>query len=192
MARVRRRHRRRRARRNPMMGIGPNPRRHRRHRRRRASYAMNPKRRRRRSRRYSFARHRYRRNPPAIRGAFNDALYAGMGYVGTKFAVGAVLPAVNISATPPSLTSIFAKFGVAYGVAYLFERFVGRGKFTPIFLGGAMSGIQDVVALYIAPSIPALAANDLSSYYRPPVYRLPAPQHGLNSYAGELSAEDML
>ena len=154
---------------------------------------MNPRRRRRRSvRSRRRSSRRYSRNPPAMRGMMNDVLYAGIGYMGTKFAVGAVLPAIGISASPPSLTGIAAKFGVAYGVAFLGEKFIGSGKFQPIFIGGVVSAIQDIVTLYIAPSVPALAG--MGAYSRP---SLPAPRSlpgsGMGAYVdNSLGAEDMI
>lgn len=153
-----------------------------------------PRRRRRRSvRSRRRSTRRYGRNPPAMRGMMNDVLYAGIGYMGTKFAVGAVLPAIGISANPPSLTGIAAKFGVAYGVAFLGEKFIGSGKFQPIFIGGVVSAIQDIVALYIAPSVPALG---MGAYYRPslPAPRMSLPGPGMGAYtdSGALGAEDMI
>ena len=169
---------RRRVRRNPVPFMALNPRRRRRH------GAYRAKRR---------SSRRYHRNPPAMRGVMNDVLYAAVGYMGTKFAVGAVLPAIGISASPPSMTGIFAKVGVAYGVAWAGEKFIGSGKFQPIFIGGVVSAIQDVVTLYIAPSVPALAG--IGSYYRPPMM-LPSPNgnhRGMGAYVdNSLGAEDIL
>jgi len=152
---------------------------------------MNPRRRRRRSTRRKSSRS-YRRNPPAMRGMMNDVMFAAVGYMGTKFAVGAVLPAIGIAANPPSLTGIAAKMGVAYGVAFLGEKFIGSGKFQPIFIGGVVSAIQDIVTLYIAPSVPALG---MGAYYRPslPSPRLSLPGAGMGAYVdNSLGAEDML
>ena len=132
-----------------------------------------------------------------MRGIMNDVLYAGIGYMGTKFAVGAALPAIGISASPPSMTGIAAKFGVAYGVAWLGEKFIGANRFQPMFIGGVVSAIQDIVTLYIAPSIPALAGPyDLGAYYRPPSLPMPnrvLPPPGMGAYVNsELGAEDIL
>jgi len=155
---------------------------------------LNPRRRRRRSvRSRRRSSRRYSRNPPAMRGMMNDVMYAAVGYMGTKFAVGAVLPAIGIAASPPSLTGIAAKFGVAYGVAFLGEKFIGSGKFQPIFIGGVVSAIQDIVTLYIAPSVPALAG--VGAYYRPslPSPRMSLPGPGMGAYVDAgLGAEDMI
>lgn len=156
----------------------------------------NPRRRRR--YRAKARRHHYRRNPPAIRPIMNDILYAGIGYMGTKFAVGAVLPSIGIAASPPSLTGIAAKLGTAYGVAWLGEKFIGGDKFKPIFIGGVVSAIQDFVTLYIAPSVPALAGPyDLGAYYRPAMMAPPSrkmlPAPGMGAYVDQsLGAEDMV
>ena len=159
----------------------------------RSNPVVTTRRRRRRSVRSRRRRSSYRRNPPAMRGMMNDILYAGIGYMGTKFAVGAVLPAIGISANPPSLTGIAAKIGVAYGVAFLGEKFIGSGKFQPLFIGGVVSAIQDIVTLYIAPSVPALG---MGAYYRPslPSPRMTLPGPGMGAYVdnNSLGAEDML
>lgn len=192
------RRRRRRVKRND-----PSPRRRRARAHRRRSYARNPANPRRRRRRY-YARnenprrrrrtHRYRRNPPRVQSLLTDTAYAGLGFIGTKFAVGAVLPAIGIPATP-GLTSMFAKGACAYIVAWAGENFLGSQTFMPLFLGGAATVIQDFVTLYLTPSFPALAGNELAAYYRPPLMApraaLPAPGR-MGSYYGELSAEDVL
>lgn len=177
-------------------------------RRRNPVYAMNSPRRRR-YRRYKKSgyyatrgpryRKHYRRNPPPLAmPLMTDVMYAGIGYMGTKFAVGMALPAFGIAATPPSLTGIAAKLGVAYGVAWAAENFVGRDKFKPVFIGGVVSAIQDFVSLYMAPTFPALAGpGDLGAYYRPALMpprngrMLPAP--GMGAYVDQsLGAEDMI
>lgn len=148
----------------------------------------NPRRRRR------YGRRHYRKNPPRVQSLLTDTAYAGLGYVGTKFAVGAILPAIGISPAP-SLTSMLAKGAVAYGVAWAGENFLGQQTFMPLFLGGAATVIQDFVTLYLTPSFPGLAGNDLAAYYRPPIMSrraLPTPSGTVGSYYGELSAEDML
>ena len=68
------------------------------------------------------------------------------------------------------------KFGLAYLATWIAEQMMGRRVFTPVFLGGAVEGVQDVVRTYIAPAFPALAASEfpLESYYQPPE-ALPAP-----------------
>jgi hypothetical protein len=181
-------------RRNPVAVYNP-----RRKRRRKArGFFANPRRRARRRNvmRANPRRRHHRRNPPMVSGLLSDTMYAGIGYIGTKFAVGSVLPAINIAATPPSMTSIFAKAAVAYGVAWGGGKVMGDTKFVPIFLGGMASVIQDIVTLYIAPSIPALAGHDsLNAYYHPPMIAAPRralPAPGVGSYYGELSAEDMI
>jgi len=139
--------------------------------------------------------HRYRRNPPRVQSLLTDTAYAGLGFIGTKFAVGAVLPAIGIPATP-GLTSMFAKGACAYIVAWAGENFLGSQTFMPLFLGGAATVIQDFVTLYLTPSFPALAGNELAAYYRPPLMApraaLPAPGRAMGSYYGDLSAEDIL
>lgn len=193
------RRRRRRVKRND-----PSPRRRRARAHRRRSYARNPANPRRRRRRY-YARNenprrrrysrRHRRNPPRVQSLLTDTAYAGLGFIGTKFAVGAVLPAIGIPATP-GLTSMFAKGACAYIVAWAGENFLGSQTFMPLFLGGAATVIQDFVTLYLTPSFPALAGNELAAYYRPPLMApraaLPAPGRAMGSYYGELSAEDIL
>jgi hypothetical protein len=125
-----------------------------------------------------------------------DAAYAGAGLIGTKFVVGAILPAIGIPvAGAPSITTIFAKGAAAYVVAWGGEKFIGSHTFMPLFLGGAMSAIQDLITLYLVPSFPGLAADELQAYYRAPLAMprraaLPSPHVG--AYAGELSAEDMI
>lgn len=196
------RRRRRRARRRYARNENPRRRRRvrsvRRSRRRYYANPANPRRRRRR-RSYGFMstrRHsrRYRRNPPRVQSLLTDTAYAGLGYVGTKFAVGAVLPAIGVSPAP-SLTSMVAKGAVAYVVAWAGENFLGQQTFMPLFLGGAATVIQDFVTLYLTPSFPGLAGNELAAYYRPPLMSqraLPAPGRAMGSYYGELSAEDIL
>jgi hypothetical protein len=194
------------------MAIGSRKKRRVTHRRKNPVAVYNPRRKKRRKARGFFAnprrrarrrnvmranpRRRHRRNPPMVSGLLSDTMYAGIGYIGTKFAVGSVLPAINIAATPPSMTSIFAKAAVAYGVAWGGGKVMGDAKFVPIFLGGMASVIQDIVTLYIAPSIPALAGHDsLNAYYHPPMIAAPRralPAPGVGSYYGELSAEDMI
>lgn len=183
-----------------------NPRRRRRSvAKRRARYYANPANPRRRRRRHYVTghmsnprrrrSHRYRRNPPRVQSLLTDTAYAGLGYIGTKFAVGAVLPAIGIPATP-GLTSMFAKGAVAYVVAWAGENFLGAQTFMPLFLGGAATVIQDFVTLYLTPTFPGLAGNELAAYYRPPLMTpraaLPAPGRAMGSYYGELSAEDIL
>ena len=182
-----------------------NPRRRRRVRAvRRRRYYANPANPRRRRRHYVTGHmsnprrrrsHRYRRNPPRMQSLLTDTAYAGLGFIGTKFAVGAVLPAIGIPATP-GLTSMFAKGACAYIVAWAGENFLGSQTFMPLFLGGAATVIQDFVTLYLTPSFPALAGNELAAYYRPPLMApraaLPAPGRAMGSYYGDLSAEDIL
>jgi hypothetical protein len=181
-------------RRHRVAGHYSNPRR-----RRRRSYAMNPRRRKHWVRSHMSnprrrRRHSYRRNPPRMQSLLTDTAYAGLGFIGTKFAVGAVLPAIGI-ASAPSLTSMVAKGACAYVVAWAGENFLGSQTFMPLFLGGVATVIQDFVTLYLTPSFPALAGNELAAYYRPPLMApsrmLPAPKH-IGSYYGELSAEDVL
>lgn len=183
-----------------------NPRRRRRVSRRRARYYANPNPRKRIRRRRHYVtghmsnprrrrRHSYRRNPPRVQSLLTDVAYAGLGYVGTKFAIGAILPAVGISAAP-GLTSMFAKGAAAYIVAWTGENFLGPQTFMPLFLGGAATVIQDFVTLYLTPTFPGLAGNELHAYYRPPLMApraaLPMPGRAMGSYYGDLSAEDIL
>lgn len=176
-------------RRNPIAVYNRPRRRHYRRRRRNplAAFAGNP-------RRYHRPHRRHRRNPPAMMGLLKPVMYAGLGFVGTKFTVNTVLPAINIPTSPATLTSIAAKAACAYAVAWAGEKFIGASTFEPLFLGGMASAIQDIITVYIAPSIPALAGpgGGMGAYYRP---RLPAP--GIHSYyggrgGGDLSAEDVL
>lgn len=151
---------------------------------RRRAYRANPVRS---FRRRSRSRSR-RRNPPALMGLMTPVMYAAIGHVATKFAVGAVLPAINISASPPSLTSMLAKAAVAYGIAFGGEKFLGGHTFEPLFLGGMSSVIQDFVAVYIAPTVPALAGDDnfMNSY----AYNaLPPPSMGAY-YSNDMALDE--
>lgn len=127
-------------------------------------YAANPRRRRRRvSRRRSYGRRRARRNPPAFmgrRGLAVDLAYAGVGFMGSKLAGNFVTPMLGDMGAGQPLVRMAIKGATAYGVAWAWEVMMrDRAAFTPMFLGGAMSVVEDLVQTYIAPFFPTLLAD---------------------------------
>ena len=126
----------------------------RRRRARRNQPVLNPRRRRRRavSRFRGFRRNapthrrrgrrRHRRNParrgflagtPPMQQTFMDVLWAGGGFIGTKFVGNMVMPAIGV--TQP-LARIAVKAGLAYGTAWGLSMMLGQRLFTPLLLGG--------------------------------------------------------
>lgn len=137
-----------------------------RRRRRRSHRSNTPARTHRRSRRRS-----YRRNPPRVQSLFTDTLWAGAGFIGTKFVGNMVMPMIGV--TQP-IARIGVKAGLAYVTAWGVEMMMGRGVFTPVFLGGMAEVIQDTVRNFISPMFPALAAAE---------YPLEAYYEGMSQYA---------
>lgn len=87
-----------------------------------------------------------------------DVLWAGGGFIGTKFVGNMVMPMIGV--TQPG-ARILVKGGLAYGTAWGLSMMLGdRRVFLPLFLGGMAEVIQDVVRTYISPFVPALAAAE--------------------------------
>lgn len=180
MARLKRRPRRRRARRNE-----PNPRR-----RRRAVSAFrgfrrnpSPRRRRRRGhRRNPVARRGFRlaAGLPTVQQTAMDVLWAGGGFIGTKFVGNMVMPMIGV--TQP-MARIAVKGGLAYGTAWGLSMVLGdRRVFLPLFLGGMAEVIQDIVRTYISPMIPALAAAEYPLEVYPEMGQLPEYAESMGAY----------
>ena len=171
MARTKRRPRRRSARRS-----NPNPRR----RRRRAASIFRgfrrnaPRRHRRRHRRNpAVARRRggFLAGTPPMQDVMMQVLWAGGGFIGTKFVGNMVMPMIGV--TQP-MARIAVKGGLAYGTAWGLSMLLGdRRVFMPLFLGGMAEVIQDVVRTYISPMIPALAAAEYPLEAYPEMGQLP-------------------
>jgi hypothetical protein len=95
---------------------------------------------------------------PDVQQTAMDVLWAGAGFVGTKFVGNMVMPMIGV--TQP-IARIAVKGGLAYGTAWGLSMLLGnRRVFLPLFLGGMAEVIQDVVRTYISPMIPALAAAE--------------------------------
>ncbi len=97
---------------------------------------------------------RYRRNDPDP--AIMEIVYAGVGYIGTKFAGNMIAPAIGM--TSP-IARMAIKSAVAYGGGkFVIGKFVSRKAGEMFMVGGLVEVISDAVKTYLAPSVPALAA----------------------------------
>lgn len=168
MARTRRQHRKHRK----------NPREHRRV--RRHVYSRDPRRQHRRHhRRHAYAmnrrhhrRHRYSHNPPAASSIVMELGVSAVGYIGTKLVGNYATPFLPAGMGQQPIVRIMVKGGLAYLVAWGGEKLLGRRYFMPLFLGGALEAVQDLVKTFLAPSFPALGdynegvhAGEIGTYY---------------------------
>lgn len=95
---------------------------------------------------------------PRMQDVAMDVLWAGAGFMGTKFVGNMIMPAIGV--TQP-LARIGVKAGLATGTAWGIAFLMGdRRLFTPLLLGGMAEVIQDTVRTYISPYVPALAAAE--------------------------------
>lgn len=97
-----------------------------------------------------------------------DLAFAGVGFVGTKltgnFVNQFIAPMLGGVGDQP-LMRMAVKAGTAYLFAWGWEVMMrDKRNFTPIFLGGAMSVVEDIIATYIAPTFPMLAGDNYGVY----------------------------
>ena len=126
------------------------------------TYAHNPpvKRRRRSSGKRKASGRRYRRNPVSIgsKAGLNHILWAGAGFIGTKFAGNMIAPAIGM--TQPIMRMGIKTVIAMAGGRFIVSRFAGRTAGENFMVGGLVEVISDVVKTYLAPSVPALAQYD--------------------------------
>lgn len=95
---------------------------------------------------------------PPVQDVAMQVLWAGAGFMGTKFVGNMIMPAIGV--TQP-MARIAVKAGLAYGTAWGLSFMLGdRRIFSSLFLGGMAEVIQDTVRTYVSPFIPALAAAE--------------------------------
>ncbi len=124
---------------------------------------------------------------PSMQDVAMQVMWAGAGFMGTKFVGNMVMPAIGV--TQP-LARIAVKGGLAYGTAWGLSFLLGdRRVFMPLFLGGMAEVIQDTVRTYISPMIPALAAAEYPLEVYPEMGQLPE-EAGVSAYP-EVLGEDV-
>lgn len=91
-------------------------------------------------------------------------MWAGAGYMATKVTGNFIAPMLPMAPENQPMMRIAIKAGTAYLAAWAGEVLMGQRRvFMPMFLGGAMSAVEDVIKTYVAPTFPMLA-DDLDIY----------------------------
>ena len=92
-----------------------------------------------------------------------ELMWAGGGFIGTKIMGNMLTPMLPIAPETQPMMRIGIKAITAYLTAWGFEVMVGKAVFMPVFLGGAMAAVEDIVKTFITPAFPMLA-DDLDIY----------------------------
>lgn len=95
-------------------------------------------------------------------GFLMDAAMVTGGFFATRFAAGMVLPMLPMADMP--IVRIAGKGAVAWGLGFLGGKFLGAKAGQLILLGGMVEALSDAVRTYVAPFVPALAADSMGSY----------------------------
>lgn len=118
-----------------------------------------------------------------------DVLWAGGGFIGTKFVGNMVMPMIGV--TQPG-ARILVKGGLAYGTAWGLSFLLGDKRvFLPLLLGGMAEVIQDTVRTYISPMFPALAAAEYPLEVYPEMGQLPEYADSMGAYPEVLGQEEV-
>lgn len=126
---------------------------------------------------------------PPFQDVAMQVLWAGGGFIGTKFVGNMVMPMIGV--TQPG-ARILVKGGLAYGTAWGLSFLLGDKRvFLPLLLGGMAEVIQDTVRTYISPMFPALAAAEYPLEVYPEMGQLPEYADSMGAYPEVLGQEEV-